>query len=441
MFFVEKIVFLSNGGIGMGRLLIVFLVGVVNAQEGKRAFEIGLNGGRVPITAISVASISYQGIVFSSAPGRSDSIRYKWTDFSANGLMELQRVLPRERAFQQKRGVDKAEYLQLISDELKKIEPPKPAALNPISVEPKPAAVKIVQAIPVISAPVASAPKPNESPATAPPVLPKKQLEPKMETEPETVSAFQLIKPTGNSPLPDHRPSYGGVFSVISSPAGIFLFLIVMGFSVYAGSEIARFRNRPKDLVCAISALFPVIGPAIFLLLPDSAAKHEGEISEADDPLLNEKSDNFVATGTGVSGDANNPQIIDNYDSDSPYLDHSAEETHFEPGPHDPHGSATCLPHHMPDNPAANITKLYQAPEYQFDYEFFSRFFRRFINTQPDDGQTLILRTHGLEYPVHYITELAPATLNIIYPSGDDWSEATIEYGNLEEVEVAGLGT
>jgi len=95
----------------------------------------------------------------------------------------------------------------------------------------------------------------------------------------------------------------------------------------------------------------------------------------------------------------------------------------------------------MPDNPAANITKLYQAPEYQFDYEFFSRFFRRFINTQPDDGQTLILRTHGLEYPVHYITELAPATLNIIYPSGDDWSEATIEYGNLEEVEVAGLGT
>jgi hypothetical protein len=441
LFFIEKVIFCSIVRIRMGRLLIVFLVGVVSAQEGKSVFKIGLNEGRATITAIGVASINHQGIVFSSAPGISDSIRYKWTDFSAKGLMELQRVLPRERAFQQKRGIDKAGYLQLISDELKKIEPPpKPAALNPISAEPESAVVKIAQAIPVITTPADSVPKLKDPPATAPLILPKKHHKPKMETEPETVSAFQLIKTMDDSPLPNYRPSYGGVFSVISSPAGILLVLIVMGFSVYAGNEIARFRNRPKGLVCGISALFPVVGPAIFLLLPDLEAEHEGEASETSDPLLIEKSDNFEARETGVSGAAHNLQIIDNIDSNSPYLDHSSEETHFEPDPQDPPGSATCLSHHMSGDPAANITKLYQSPEHQFDYEFFNRFFRRFINAQPDNGQRLILRTHGLEYSVHYITELAPATLNIIYPAGDDWSEATIEYGNLEEVEIAGPG-
>ena len=97
-----------------------------------------------------------------------------------------------------------------------------------------------------------------------------------------------------------------------------------------------------------------------------------------------------------------------------------------------------------PEPVAASATKpevmeLYRAPEYQFDYEFFNEYFQRFVNLQPNDGQALILRTHDLEYPVHYITELSPGALNIIYPSGDEWLEDTIAYGRLEEVEVTGF--
>ena len=83
--------------------------------------------------------------------------------------------------------------------------------------------------------------------------------------------------------------------------------------------------------------------------------------------------------------------------------------------------------------------ELYRTPEYQFDFKFFNQYFQRFINSQPNDGQVLILRTRDLEYPVHYITELSPDALNIIYPSGNEWHEDKIAYESLEEVEVTGF--
>ena len=179
----------------MRRLFLLFFVVAGCAPSGWCAFKIGLNDGRSPIAAVGVASINRQGIVFSPAPGQADFIRYKWTDFSVQGLMELQQVLPRERAFQQKSGIDKVEYLQLISDELRKIAPQKPAVPIPIPAQPKPPPVKIVQAAPAIAAPVAPAPK-NPA-AAAPPTLPQKKPEPKPKTEVETAPAFQLIQPEG----------------------------------------------------------------------------------------------------------------------------------------------------------------------------------------------------------------------------------------------------
>ena len=413
----------------MKRLCVIFLVVVGSGQGGWCAFKIGLNEGRSPISAISVASINHQGIVFSPAPGRSDFNRYKWTEFSAEGLKELQRVLPREKAFQQKRGIDKVEYLQLISDELKKIAPPKPAAPSPILIKPKPPPVELLQATSDFSDSI-----PKKPPETVKPMLPKKQLE----SEPETAPAFQLIRPAGNSLLPNHRPTNGGMFSVIFSPAGVFFGLIVMGFSVYAGGEIARFRNRPKSLVCAISALFPVIGPTVFLLLPDPAAKYADKMAEANDPFLLRKSGDSEPTEkeASVKIDDSKNKYTDAPNSLHFDLDHGEEETHLEANSQTPLAATTFLPHHTLNGSAANVMELYRTPEYLFDFAFFDQFFERFINAQPSDGQTLVLRTHDLEYTVHYISELAPTALTIIYPSGDEWLEDTIEYKRLEEVEV-----
>ena len=407
-------------------ILIFVLAGC--APSGWCAFKIGLNEGRSPITAVGVASINRQGIVFSPAPGQAGFIRYKWTEFSAGGLIELQQILPRERAFQQKSGIDKVEYLQLISDELRKIAPQKPAVPIPIPVQPKPPPVKIVQAAPAIAAPVAPASEPKNPAAAAPPVLPNKKPKPKPETEVETAPAFHLIQPAGTSPGADHRPPESGwSFAAIFSPAGVFLVLVIMGFSVYAGNEIARFRNRPKSLVCAVSAIFPIIGPAIFLLLPDPAAKYAGAMSEANDPFLINPPGNPSTVETVAPTQA--PGVKYEDDQDSPYHDliQDGDETQME---------AELV---AGTAPKPMVMELYLTPEYQFDFKFFNQYFQRFINSQPSDGQALILRTRDLEYPVHYITELSPDALNIIYPSGDEWHEDNIAYESLEEVEVTGF--
>ena len=422
---MKESVFCGTNRTAVRRLFIVFFVVVGCGQSGWCAFKIGLNKGRSPISAISIASINHQGIVFSPALGRSDFIRYKWTEFSAEGLTELQRVLPRERVFQQKPGIDKVEYLQLISDELKKIAPPKPAAQNPAPVKPQPPPVKIAQVAPLISEPITPAPKPKNSSATEQPGTPKKQPESKPETEVETVPAFHLIQPAGITPSANHRPPESGLsFAAIFSPAGIFLVLVVMGFSVHAGNEIAHFRNRPQKLVCAISALFPEIGPTIFLLLPDPATKYADKMNEASDPFLIKRSDNPATIETEAPEQI--PKVKYEEDLDSPYLNlnQGEEETHLE-------AESICT-----STPKSEVIELYQAPEYQFGFEFFNQYFQRFVNSQPNDGQTLTLRTHGSEYPVHYITELSTDALNIIHPSGDEWLAETIEYGAIDEVEV-----
>ena len=120
-------------------------------------------------------------------------------------------------------------------------------------------------------------------------------------------------------------------------------------------------------------------------------------------------------------------------------LDQDLEETHLESAPQFPPGEATLLRHQKLAGSATRGMELYRAPEYLFDYEFFNQFFKRFINAQPSDGQALILRTHDLEYPVHYISQLYPNGVSVIYPSGDEWLEDTIEYEALEEVEVTVL--
>ena len=417
----------------MRRLYIVFFVLAGIAPSAFCDFRIGLNEGRSPIAAVAIASINIRGIVFSPAPGVA-GIRYSWTDFSAEGLMELQRVLPRERAFQQKPGADKVGYLQLISSRLNMIAPQKPAVPNPLPVEPKLPPVKIKEAPPVPSIRLPDAPT-----ITAPPAASEKEPESKPDTKSQTGFNFELIHPLGVSNLSKNRPSYGGAFAALFTPAGIFLVLVMMGFSVYAGNEIARFRHRPKGLVCAISAIFPVIGPAIFLLLPDPASKFADKMAEASDPFLIKQPDNPAAVETEVPPQT--PKVQCEEDLYSPHLglDQDLEETHLESAPQFPPGEATLLRHHKLAGSATRGMELYRAPEYLFDYEFFNQFFNRFINAQPSDGQALILRTHDLEYPVHYISQLYPNGVSVIYPSGDEWLEDTIEYEALEEVEVTVL--
>jgi hypothetical protein len=68
---------------------------------------------------------------------------------------------------------------------------------------------------------------------------------------------------------PPTRPSgRTGFFAAFGSPLGLVLILLVYAANLLAAFEIAIYRNRPIEIVCGLSAVVPIVGPAIFLCLP-----------------------------------------------------------------------------------------------------------------------------------------------------------------------------
>jgi hypothetical protein len=68
------------------------------------------------------------------------------------------------------------------------------------------------------------------------------------------------------------RPKDGSLFS---SPVTILMLLVVWAASIYAGYEVAVFRQRPPALVATLGGVLPILGPVIFLAMPTYQPKEE----------------------------------------------------------------------------------------------------------------------------------------------------------------------
>lgn len=66
-------------------------------------------------------------------------------------------------------------------------------------------------------------------------------------------------------PMPPQKSLLGGL---ASSSVGFFLLLLIYGANLYAGYEVAVCRGRPLGTVMGLSAVVPVVGPAIFFFMP-----------------------------------------------------------------------------------------------------------------------------------------------------------------------------
>lgn len=105
----------------------------------------------------------------------------------------------------------------------------------------------------------------------------KKFVEPFLEPPAETVAFQQAkeipVKQPGRQELPDVKK---GLISALTASNGLILLGALFFANLYGAYEIARFRWRPVALVCGLSAIFPVIGPLIFLALP----RHQADTAE-----------------------------------------------------------------------------------------------------------------------------------------------------------------
>src|SRR3954471_2205626 len=109
----------------------------------------------------------------------------------------------------------------------------------------------------------------------------KQFVDPMLEGEEEIASrkAAQeiTVKPVTRLERPDMR---GGGAALFRSPISVTLLILVYLANLYAGFEVAIFRNYPIGVGIAIAAVAPIVGPAIFLCLPRRMAVTREEQGE-----------------------------------------------------------------------------------------------------------------------------------------------------------------
>ncbi len=96
---------------------------------------------------------------------------------------------------------------------------------------------------------------------------------------PVKVKEIAVRPVTGRVALPEGVKK--GLLSALISPNGLILLIALFFANLYAAFEVARFKWRPVALVCGLSAVLPVVGWVIFLVLPRVSVAEQESATDA----------------------------------------------------------------------------------------------------------------------------------------------------------------
>lgn len=227
--------------------------------------------------------------------------------------------------------------------------------------------------------------------------------EPFIELPPEEIQKARakkkeiVLKPVPNRL--DPLPAKPGLLAAFTSPAGLLILAALFAANMFAGYEIAVFRHRPAALVCGLSAVFPVITPLLFLVMPpapttpEDAAAHEA--AAADQPAAP------AAAGAG--------------------------------------GLSIASGH----SPAAGVSPLLNQTFSRSDTTFNRRFFEtkfpgffRLVPAEAEKDLVLVIRTPKGEYVGRRITRISMNELHLQMQKGGGTTESMILFAEIGEVKV-----
>ena len=209
-----------------------------------------------------------------------------------------------------------------------------------------------------------------------------------------------IIKPKEHARLdrPDPKAGMGALFS---SGLSLLLILLVYAGNIYAGFEIAIFRNYHPGLVCGIAAVAPVIGPAIFLCLPprlqksldelaaESMSEHGGEVTQL----------SYVHPGSQEA---------------TPEAQAAAEKAAAE-----------------------SLVTVYQRGKTSFNRRFFETKFAGFLKVVPGDAdKEIYVKSSRGEYVGHRLTRVQGNEIILQVQKGEATSDVIIPFPEIVEVQV-----
>jgi hypothetical protein len=207
-------------------------------------------------------------------------------------------------------------------------------------------------------------------------------------------------------PKVPHVETPAGFFAAMANPLGYVLFGLLYLANLYAGYQVARFRGRPIGLVVGVSAIAPIIGPALFASLPGvqseygtTAAPEAPVATDMVNPMQQALPSGMAGSGLGLASTGG--------------------------------GKAAA-------NPA--YTQVHTRTNATFDRRFFETKFTGFFRVVPADAEkdlVMVIKTPKQEYVATRISRISASEVHFQLLRG---SEASVGFGEITEVSVRPKG-
>ncbi len=199
-------------------------------------------------------------------------------------------------------------------------------------------------------------------------------------------------------PSPGRPFSQAGLIgAMFTTKIGFFILLVLYAGNIFAGYEVALYRNRPAMLVCGVSAVAPFFGPVVFLCL-----RHQSRNAEPEPPM-------------------EAPEEEVEVESDA-----ATEEAAGEPAP--------------PAEPAKPEPLIFKRGEFSFNRRFFETRFSGFFKMMPSEAEknlVLIIKCAKGEFQGKRISKISATELNLqLFSTGGASSEESILFNDIFEVQV-----
>ncbi len=201
------------------------------------------------------------------------------------------------------------------------------------------------------------------------------------------------------------RPAKGSLLGALfRSPLGLLMLLLIYAANIYAGREVAIFRAHPPAVVCAVSAVLPVIGPIIFLSIPSRIEKAVEERAKGDTERVSRAA---AASSEPTAYAAGRLTLV-----------------------HPPEFENT-------DEEAVPQTQVFRRGEFVFNRRFFETKFAGFfgiIRRSENRNMVLIFKTARGEYTATRITRIAANDLHVEIPKDVLSQEVMLPFAEIREV-------
>jgi hypothetical protein len=210
------------------------------------------------------------------------------------------------------------------------------------------------------------------------------------------------VKPVPRLERANLKAGFGALFT---SPLSIVLLIIFWGANIYAGFEIALFRNYPWPLVCGIAAVVPIIGPVLFLCLPTYVPGVQGE--------------------EAVEGEYAGQGEV-------PVAEAAAAVVPAEGAP--AHGAAA-----PPTAPAGPPHTIFKRGQTTFNRRFFETKLANFLRVTPteaDKDLVLFIKSSRGEHTGTRIARVTPNDLQLHVVKAGASQDVTIPFTEISEVHV-----